>query len=1209
MKKNLLLILLHLLVFNSILIAQPTITSFAPTSGPIGTTVTISGTNFNPTPANNIVFFGATMASVSAATTTSLSVTVPLGATYQPISVTDLSTNSIAYSSNPFVVTSSCGGTINSASFAPKVDSTTYDSPICVSIGDIDNDGKSDLAVICQTTNSLSVYRNTSSVSAISFAIRVDFATGTTPNRIAIGDLDGDGKLDIAVTYYSSNVVSVYLNTSTIGSISFAPKMDFTTGMSSRYVGIGDIDGDGKLDLAVANNSDNSISVLRNTSTIGSLSFASKIDFTCGSAPCGIAITDIDGDGKSEISVANYFSNTISVFKNTSSVGSISFSPKVDFATGAYPIYISAGDLNGDGKSDLAVMNIGAPIASVFKNTSVSGTISLAPRADFTSGSFSHYISISDLDGDGKPDLITLNNNTISFLKNLSSGGTISFAAKVDYVMSGISLTDISIGDLNNDAKPDLAVITPTFNTVSIFNNLIGTPVMTNPSTTTICSGVNLNLPLTSSSSSSATYTWISNNNPSITGESTSMQTSDTISDILTNNVATIQSLTYTVTPTSTTGCGVGTSDTITVTVNPIPAMTSSSAITIWSCDNVNLPLTSNVASTYTWIATDNVYTTGESITSQTSGTINDVIKNNTTLTQTITYTITPTSSTGCGIGVPQTLTLTVDPHDTILSFIPLSGPVGTTVTITGVNFNPTPIKNIVFFGATQAAVLSGSTTSLTVTVPVGATYQYISVTDTTAHLTEYSLLPYTVTFSCGGTISTTSFAPKVNFSTGIKPGFISIGDLDGDGKPELMVVNYCCSFCTNTVSILKNSSTIGNVSFLFRYPYPSGTHNPKDIKSGDFDGDGKQDLVYADGSDPAISIRRNTSTLGVISFGPDDAQGVGNDPGSVAFGDFDGDGKPDLAVSNDYDASISILKNISTIGTILFSYTVHYPTDGGTETIVAGDIDGDGLEDLIVGEGDDSVSIYKNISTCGNIIFAPKINFITGNFYNKVAIGDIDGDNKPDLVTVRGVNNISILKNTSTPGSISFAPKVDFATGFYPGNVSLGDLDGDGKIDMAVANSDDSTISLYKNNSVIGTIAFSPKVDFVVGFQPNSIAIGDIDGDGKPDLAVANSGSDSLSVLRNIGCFTTDVANDNTERPFMNIYPNPFTSQTTISFSEEQQNVSINVVDVVGKKIKALTFTGNELILEREEMKPGIYFVHIIDRQNKETIQKMMIQ
>ena len=460
-------------------ILPPVITTFSPQSGPSGTIVTLKGSGFNTTASNNIVFFGAALASVSSSTDTSISVIVPQGANYQFISVTNVESNLTAYSSMPFITTfpGSC-----KTEFASAVTFNTGTPQYSLSIGDLDKDGKTDMVVSNDGINTISVFRNTSTTGGISFAAKVDFGTGVSPKSLSIGDIDGDGKPDLVVTNSGSNTVSVFRNTSTPGIInagSFAAKIDFTTGSTPWSVSVGDLNADGKPDLAVANRSGQSISIFRNSSTSGVISFLTKVDFPTGSfsaSPYSVSIGDLDGDGKPDLAVANSGDNTASVFQNTSTTGGLSFASRVDFSAGPGPYSICIGDIDGDAKPDLAVANNSGSNTSVFRNTSTPGIInsgSFAPRVDFAVGSSPQIVSIGDIDGDGKQDLAvaTYLGNSVSVLRNTSVPGTISFSAKVDLATVGHSLS-VKIGDLNGDGKSEIAATKNNDNTVSVFRNL-----------------------------------------------------------------------------------------------------------------------------------------------------------------------------------------------------------------------------------------------------------------------------------------------------------------------------------------------------------------------------------------------------------------------------------------------------------------------------------------------------------------------------------------------------------------------------------------------------------------------------------------------------------------------------------------------------------------------------------------------------------------
>ncbi len=192
-------------------------------------------------------------------------------------------------------------------------------------MGDINGDGKPDLAVANYVSASASILLNTTATGATTptFATKVGFTTGSGPYSVSMGDINGDGKPDLAVANFSgsSNSASILLNTTATGATTptFATKVDFPTGTNPQSVSIGDINGDGKPDLATANFSSNTTSILLNTTATGATTptFATKADFTTGTNPFSVSIGDINGDGKPDLATANRNGSSASILLNT----------------------------------------------------------------------------------------------------------------------------------------------------------------------------------------------------------------------------------------------------------------------------------------------------------------------------------------------------------------------------------------------------------------------------------------------------------------------------------------------------------------------------------------------------------------------------------------------------------------------------------------------------------------------------------------------------------------------------------------------------------------------------------------------------------------------------------------------------------------------------------------------------------------------------
>ena len=363
---------------------------------------------------------------------------------------------------------------------------------------DVNGDGKPDLIVTNKTSNTVSVLLNTTAPGATtpSFAAQQTFATGTSPVSVTAADLNGDGKPDLIVANYNSNTVSVLLNTTAPGATtaSFAPQQTFATGTYPRSVTAADVNGDGKPDLIVANALDvssNTVSVLLNTTAPGATtaSFAAQQTFPTGTNPRSVTAADLNGDGKPDLIAANFGSNTVSVLLNTTAPGATtaSFAAQQTFATGSSPWNATAADLNGDGKPDLIVANFGSNTVSVLLNTTAPGatTASFAAQQTFATGTAPFHVTAADLNGDGMPDLIVANHgsDTVSVLLNTTAPGatTPSFAAQQTFA-TGTGPASVTAADVNGDGKPDLIVANFGSNTVSV---LLNTPVTITTSTGT----------------------------------------------------------------------------------------------------------------------------------------------------------------------------------------------------------------------------------------------------------------------------------------------------------------------------------------------------------------------------------------------------------------------------------------------------------------------------------------------------------------------------------------------------------------------------------------------------------------------------------------------------------------------------------------------------------------------------------------------------
>jgi hypothetical protein len=220
-----------------------------------------------------------------------------------------------------------------------------------------------------------------------------------------------------------------------------------------------------------------------------------------------------------------------------------------------------------------------------------------------------------------------------------------------------------------------------------------------------------------------------------------------------------------------------------------------------------------------------------------------------------------------------------------------------------------------------------------------------------------------------------------------------------------------------------------------------------------------------------------NPRPNGGSGFLPQQTFAAGSQPYSAAVGDFNGDGKPDFAVSNRSSGTVSVFLNTTPTGatTPSFSPQQTFAVVGDPQSVVVADFNGDGKPDLAVANnGPNAVSVLLNTTPTGATAasFAPQGTFTANSNLNSVAVGDFNGDGKPDLAVASGMNGgggyatVSVLLNTTAVGSTtpSFGPQHTFGTGATAEFVAVGDFNGDGKPDLVVANENSHNVSVLLN-------------------------------------------------------------------------------------------------------------------------------------------------
>ena len=1004
--------------------------------------------------------------------------------------------------------------------------------PTSLVSGDFDGDGRLDLAVTDADpfnvvgTGDLRILENDGRGG---FRAGATVAPGVIPVAVAAGDLNGDGVPDLVVANFNSNTVAVLLG---------GPGGQFrVTGSVPAGHGpdapvLGDFNGDGRVDLAVASSDSQDLGVFLGD---GDGTFRSPTSPQAGAGPTALATGDFDGDGRPDMAVVDGDSNQVTILLGS---GDGAFRTAQTVPVGQAPIGIVAGDFNGDGVTDLAVADYGLTGPGDVTILLGNGDGTFRALAPIAAGVNPRNLVSADFNGDGVPDLAVSDagSDAVSILLGRGDG---TFATPVS-VPVGADPRGLVAGDFDGDGHLDLAVADFGSNAVTILHGLgdggfvVGATVAVGLHPYGLAAGDfegdgHLDLAVTES----------------------------------------------------------GYSD-----LDPDPsAETGGNAVTI-------LHGTGNGS-----FRIAGAYAAGLRPTDVLAGDFNGDGRPDLAVANALSSTVSILINEGAGVfGVGETLAVGAVPVGLASTDLDGDGHADLAVAVEEpsqlavrlglgngqfVDPGPNPLStqhtpvlaDLTGDGAADLAVIDGTGEILFRKGRVGqpgsfdpplvadpgsrsrdivavTTSQGVLLASVQADSDEVVLLKY----------DGQGFARVGTLVTGSRPSRIVSADLNGDGLPDLLVLDHDGGTLTLFLGNVRGG--FGPRVALAAEPGPADPNGLADLALADVDGDGRPDILVADRISGAVDVIRN---LGGGAFAPPVTYRAGAGPygigglagvagvstlegtAAVVAARFTPGGPADLVAA---DGGSNTLGRLAALGGGRFANPIAGATPSPAWAVVAADLDGDGRDEVItLGAG--GLQVYQDDGR-GGLVLDYQIADV-GDEPEGLAVADVDGDGRPDVLVGSAFGDVLVLRPDASgrlrdagpldnrvgiavtsqrgPGGLAgFAVVVpgsdlviagqgaggsvvgDRASGVdSPSAVQLVDLDGDGIPDLVVANGGGNDVLVYPG---LGGGRYGPALGdgrgFAVGTDPVAIAVADVDGDGRPDLVVTDRGSNDVAILLN---------------------------------------------------------------------------------------------
>jgi gliding motility-associated-like protein len=452
-------------------------------------------------------------------------------------------------------------------------------------------------------------------------------------------------------------------------------------------------------------------------------------------------------------------------------------------------------------------------------------------------------------------------------------------------------------------------------------------------------------------------------------------------------------------------------------------------------------------------------------------------------------------------------------------------------ILISGSGFSATSSQLEVWFGPKLGTITNSTDFTITVTVPPQAKMDHVEVINRTSGLSAKSQYKFMPSYS-GTEFTAANLSGSVLFSNANQNYDLCLCDLNNDNRPDVVASRFGSG--ASDFMVLLNKSTKGSISFDPPITDISGINlnsQTAHIICGDLDGDGKPDVI-AVGAGPQqdrVFILKNDGSMN-FSAGPTLLMDVGDLGWKVKLHDLNADGRKDVIVTNAAKNNFFVFENKSTINNLEFGAPIKIlmPSSTPSYGIEIQDFDGDKKPDIVINrQNGPGLYIFRNNSTAGgDIAFHNVVTVATAGSYNSITSADFDGKNGPDLVVTNLFSSSQevfiFYNNTTAPGPITFRStpfKLTATNG--PLDVEVADINGDKHPDIIVSNLNTGTVNVYLHNGNYETPGFT-SISIPTSHANRTVKISDLDGDAKPDMVLASANASSpytIEIKRNTNC------------------------------------------------------------------------------------------